>query len=59
VKELGQLEQLRFHGVAWFRTPLGIIQSSAEILADYLDQLDPEDRRTTIPLPGTRVAWRT
>ncbi len=28
-----------------FRTPLGIIQSSAEILDDYLDQLDPAERR--------------
>jgi PAS domain S-box-containing protein len=28
-----------------FRTPLGIIQSSAEILADYLDQLSADDRR--------------
>lgn len=28
-----------------FRTPLGIIQSSAEILADYLEQLEPEERR--------------
>jgi signal transduction histidine kinase len=28
-----------------FRTPLGIIQSSAEILEDYLDQLEPTERR--------------
>ena len=28
-----------------FRTPLGIIQSSADILADYLDQLDPAERK--------------
>ena len=28
-----------------FRTPLGIIQSSAEILDDYLDQLEPAERR--------------
>lgn len=27
-----------------FRTPLGIIQSSAEILDDYLDQLEPTER---------------
>jgi signal transduction histidine kinase len=27
-----------------FRTPLGIIQSSAEILEAYLDQLEPEER---------------
>lgn len=28
-----------------FRTPLGIIQSSAEILDDYLEQLSPDERR--------------
>jgi signal transduction histidine kinase len=28
-----------------FRTPLGIIQSSAEILEDYLDQLEPAERQ--------------
>ena len=28
-----------------FRTPLGIIQSSAEILEDYLEQLEPAERR--------------
>lgn len=28
-----------------FRTPLGIIQSSAEILDDYLEQLNPGERR--------------
>ncbi|HEV8544360.1 MAG TPA: PAS domain S-box protein, partial [Verrucomicrobiae bacterium] len=28
-----------------FRTPLGIIHSSAEILGDYLDQLDPAERK--------------
>jgi PAS domain S-box-containing protein len=28
-----------------FRTPLGIIQSSAEILEDYLDQLEPLERK--------------
>src|SRR5260221_2514925 len=27
------------------RTPLGIIQSSAEILEDYLDQLEPAERK--------------
>ena len=27
-----------------FRTPLGIIQSSAEILEDYLEQLEPAER---------------
>ena len=44
-KELGQL---RSHFVSMvsheFRTPLGIIQSSAEILEDYLDQLNPAER---------------
>jgi signal transduction histidine kinase len=29
-----------------FRTPLGIIMSSAEILQDYLEQLPPEERRS-------------
>jgi signal transduction histidine kinase len=28
-----------------FRTPLGIIQSSAEILDDYLDRLEPDERK--------------
>ena len=28
-----------------FRTPLGIIQSSAEILEDYLEQLEPAERQ--------------
>jgi PAS domain S-box-containing protein len=28
-----------------FRTPLGIIHSSAEILEDYLDQLEPTERK--------------
>jgi signal transduction histidine kinase len=28
-----------------FRTPLGVIQSSAEILEDYLEQLDPAERK--------------
>lgn len=28
-----------------FRTPLGVIQSSAEILHDYLDRLEPDERR--------------
>jgi PAS domain S-box-containing protein len=44
-KELGQL---RSHFVSMvsheFRTPLGIIQSSAEILEDYLEQLKPAER---------------
>jgi signal transduction histidine kinase len=44
-KELGRL---RSHFVSIvsheFRTPLGIIQSSAEILEDYLDRLKPAER---------------
>ena len=43
-----ELGQLRSHFVSMvsheFRTPLGIIQSSAEILKDYLDQLAPAER---------------
>jgi PAS domain S-box-containing protein len=31
-----------------FRTPLGIILSSAEILDDYLEQLPPEDRKAQL-----------
>ena len=42
------LSQLRSQFVSMvsheFRTPLGIIQSSAEILKDYLEQLDPAER---------------
>jgi PAS domain S-box-containing protein len=45
-KELGQL---RSHFVSMvsheFRTPLGIIQSSAEILEDYLERLKPGERK--------------
>ena len=45
-KELGQL---RSNFVSMFshefRTPLGVIQSSAEILEDYLEQLDPAERK--------------
>lgn len=45
-KELGQL---RSHFVSMvsheFRTPLGIIQSSAEILEDYFEQLAPAERK--------------
>jgi PAS domain S-box-containing protein len=45
-KELGQLRTNFVSMVSHeFRTPLGIIQSSAEILEDYLDQLDPAERR--------------
>jgi len=45
-KELGQLRSNFVSMVSHeFRTPLGIIQSSAEILDDYLDQLDPAERQ--------------
>jgi PAS domain S-box-containing protein len=44
-----QLGQLRSHIVSMvsheFRTPLGIIQSSAEILEDYLEHLGPAERK--------------
>lgn len=44
-----ELNQLKSNFVSMvsheFRTPLGIIQSSAEILDDYLDQLSPQERR--------------
>jgi PAS domain S-box-containing protein len=44
-----QLGQLRSHIVSMvsheFRTPLGIIQSSAEILEDYLQDLGPAERK--------------
>jgi PAS domain S-box-containing protein len=44
-----QLGQLRSHIVSMvsheFRTPLGIIQSSAEILEDYLEDLGPAERK--------------
>lgn len=44
-----ELNQLKSNFVSMvsheFRTPLGIIQSSAEILHDYLDQLAPDERR--------------
>jgi PAS domain S-box-containing protein len=44
-KELGQLRSNFVSMVSHeFRTPLGIIQSSAEILEDYLDQLGPAER---------------
>lgn len=44
-KELGQLKSNFVSMVSHeFRTPLGIIQSSAEILNDYLDQLRPSER---------------
>src|SRR5204863_2639504 len=44
-KELGELKSSFVSMVSHeFRTPLGIIMSSAEILQDYLDQLPAEDR---------------
>jgi signal transduction histidine kinase len=44
-KELGQLKSTFVSMVSHeFRTPLGIIQSSAEILHDYFSQLDPPQR---------------
>jgi signal transduction histidine kinase len=44
-KELGQLRSKFVSMVSHeFRTPLGIIQSSAEILEDYLDRLEPAER---------------
>jgi PAS domain S-box-containing protein len=45
-KELGQLKSNFVSMVSHeFRTPLGVIMSSAEILETYLEQLDPNDRR--------------
>jgi PAS domain S-box-containing protein len=45
-KELGQLRSKFVSMVSHeFRTPLGIIQSSAEILEDYLVQLEPSERK--------------
>ena len=44
-KELGQLRSNFVSMVSHeFRTPLGVIQSSAEILEDYLDRLEPTRR---------------
>jgi PAS domain S-box-containing protein len=44
-KELGRLRSNFVSMVSHeFRTPLGIIQSSAEILEDYLEQLEPTER---------------
>ena len=44
-KELGQLRSNFVSMVSHeFRTPLGIIMSSAEILAEYLDRLDRDER---------------
>lgn len=45
-KELGQLKSNFVSMVSHeFRTPLGVILSSAEILESYFDQLDPAERR--------------
>ncbi|HLH57189.1 MAG TPA: PAS domain S-box protein, partial [Verrucomicrobiae bacterium] len=45
-KELGQLKSNFVSMVSHeFRTPLGIIQSSAEILRDYFERLKPEERQ--------------
>ncbi|MBV9489038.1 MAG: PAS domain S-box protein [Verrucomicrobia bacterium] len=45
-KELGQLRSNFVSMVSHeFRTPLGIIQSSAEILEDYFERLDPAERQ--------------
>ena len=45
-KELGRLRSEFISMVSHeFRTPLGIIHSSAEILEDYLDQLEPSERK--------------
>jgi PAS domain S-box-containing protein len=45
-KELGTLRSNFVSMVSHeFRTPLGIIQSSAEILDDYLDRLDARERK--------------
>jgi PAS domain S-box-containing protein len=44
-KDLGQLRSKFVSMVSHeFRTPLAVIQSSAEILDDYLDQLEPAER---------------
>jgi len=44
-KELGQLKSNFVSMVSHeFRTPLGVIMSSAEILENYLDRLEPEER---------------
>jgi PAS domain S-box-containing protein len=45
-QELGQLKSSFVSMVSHeFRTPLGVIQSSAEILRDYLDQLDAGEQQ--------------
>jgi PAS domain S-box-containing protein len=45
-KELGELKSNFVSMVSHeFRTPLGVIMSSAEILRDYLEQLDSDERQ--------------
>jgi signal transduction histidine kinase len=45
-QELGQLKNSFVSMVSHeFRTPLGVIQSSAEILGDYLEELEPGERK--------------
>ena len=45
-KELGEMKTNFVSTVSHeFRTPLGVILSSAEILRDYLDRLEPDERR--------------
>jgi PAS domain S-box-containing protein len=45
-KELGELKSNFVSMVSHeFRTPLGIVMSSAEILRDYLEQLAPDERQ--------------
>ncbi len=58
-KELGQLRSKFVSMVSHeFRTPLAIIQSSAEIMDDYLDQLEPAERKDHCnPFAKTRDAW--
>ncbi len=48
-KELSQLKS-NFVSIASheFRTPLGIIMSSAEILENYFDQLEPDERNSQL-----------
>ena len=48
-KELSQLKSNFVSMVSHeFRTPLGIIQSSAELLSDFLQKMAPEERQTQL-----------
>ena len=49
----GGAEQFRVSGIARVPHTLGIIQSSAEILEDYLEQLEPAECKES------RVGWGT